>query len=136
MVQNIFKVGDRVRITGSPYRDELGKIGKIVKIQKTQVLVAFPDDSCQWYEYDCIAHAEEKPGKKETVNHPSHYVQNGIECFDVIKAALGDEGFQHFCEGNIIKYAFRMHYKGQYIDDLKKVRFYADQIIKEQEKYG
>ena len=133
MEQNIFKVGDLVRITGSSYIDELGKIGKIVNIQKTQVLVAFHDDSCQWYEYDCIAHAEEKPEKKETVNHPSHYVQNGIECFDVIKAALGDEGFKRFCEGNIIKYAFRMRYKGQYLDDVKKVHFYAEQIIKAHE---
>lgn len=133
----IFNVGDSVRVVGSPYSNELGKIGKVKKIQKTQVLVVFPDDSSCWYEYDCIAHdeaeAEESGEKKETVNHPSHYVQNGIECFEVIKAALGEEGFKRFCEGNMIKYAFRMHHKGQYLDDLKKVRFYADQIIKTHE---
>lgn len=66
---------------------------------------------------------------KENVKHPSHYNQGGIECFDVIKAALGEDGFQAFCHGNAIKYTFRAKYKGKYIEDMKKARFYIDQII-------
>ncbi len=51
--------------------------------------------------------AQEADLKKDMVNHPSHYCQNGIECFDVIKAAIGEDGFKNFCEGNAIKYMFR-----------------------------
>ena len=68
------------------------------------------------------------------IDHPAHYNQNGIECFDVIKAAIGVDGFKNFCEGNLIKYAYRMRIKGQYLDDLVKIRNYADELIKLQEE--
>lgn len=70
------------------------------------------------------------------IDHPAHYNQNGIECFDVIKAAIGVDGFKNFCEGNLIKYVYRMRLKGQYLNDLKKARFYADTLIKLQEDTG
>lgn len=82
-----------------------------------------------------MAHIEQ--GKVEEcgskVVHPSHYNQNGIECFDVIKAAIGDDGFEHFCFGNAVKYLFRAKHKGNYIEDLKKAKFYIDEIIKKHE---
>lgn len=67
--------------------------------------------------------------KKEMVNHPSHYNQNGIECFDVILAAIGKQGLRHFMIGNAIKYLFRAEYKGKYLEDLKKARFYIDEVL-------
>lgn len=67
---------------------------------------------------------------KEKVVHPSHYNQGGIECFDVIKAFYGRQAFEDFCAGNMLKYAMRYRHKGQELDDLKKIRFYAEQIIK------
>lgn len=68
--------------------------------------------------------------KKDNVNHPQHYNQGGIECFDVIKAFYGQEAFEGFCAGNMLKYAMRYRHKGQALDDLKKIRFYADELIK------
>ena len=74
--------------------------------------------------------AQDADLKKDMVSHPSHYNQNGIECFDVIKAAIGEDGFKNFCEGNAIKYMFRARHKGSYLEDLKKAKFYIEQIVK------
>ena len=78
--------------------------------------------------------AQEADLKKDMVNHPSHYCQNGIECFDVIKAAIGEDGFKNFCEGNAIKYMFRARYKHNYLEDIKKAKFYLEQVIKIHER--
>lgn len=68
--------------------------------------------------------------ESDNINHPSHYNQGGIECFDVIRAAIGADGLRKFMLGNTIKYLFRCEHKGQYLDDVKKARFYLDQVIK------
>ena len=72
--------------------------------------------------------------ESDNVNHPTHYNQGGIECFDVIRAAIGVDGLRKFMLGNAIKYLFRCEHKGQYLDDVKKARFYLDQVIKIHEK--
>lgn len=61
---------------------------------------------------------------KDNVNHPEYYNQNGIECFDVIKAAIGTDGLRLFMIGNAIKYLFIARYKGKYLGDIKKDKFY------------
>lgn len=81
-----------------------------------------------------ISFTQSDANVKEHVNHPQHYLQGGIECFDVIKAFYGDDAFENFCAGNILKYAMRYKHKGQALDDLKKIRFYAEQIINMYEK--
>jgi hypothetical protein len=52
---------------------------------------------------------EERPEESaDMVNHPPHYQSdNGIECIDAIRAALGKEGFIAYCRGNAIKYTWR-----------------------------
>lgn len=64
----------------------------------------------------------------ETVTHPSHYTQGGVECIDAIRAATGD-GFQGYCQGNILKYVWRYRDKGG-VEDLEKARVYLDWLIK------
>ena len=66
-------------------------------------------------------------GNHDNVNHPPHYNQAGIECLDAIEAATGD-GFEHYLQGNILKYLWRYRYKNG-IEDLKKARFYLDKLI-------
>ena len=63
----------------------------------------------------------------DSVNHPAHYTQGGVECIDAIKAAVGD-GFEAYCAGNVLKYVFRYRYKGGG-EDLKKARWYLDRLI-------
>ncbi len=48
----------------------------------------------------------------DPVNHPSHYMQGGVECIDAIEAALTPEEFRGYCKGNVIKYIWRERHKG------------------------
>jgi hypothetical protein len=62
--------------------------------------------------------------------NPSHYRQGSIECIDAIKSALGDDGFQGYCTGNVIKYLFRWKYKNG-LEDLRKAQWYLTELIKQ-----
>lgn len=64
----------------------------------------------------------------DMVNNPPHYNQSGIECIDAIKASTG-EYFKYYLQGNIMKYLWRFDYKGKPIEDLKKARWYLDNLI-------
>lgn len=71
-----------------------------------------------------------KNSEQEMVNHPDHYNQGGIECFDVIKAFYGKDAFEGFCAGNVLKYTMRYKHKGNPKQDLEKAIFYLNEIIK------
>tara|TARA_R100000664_G_C2759074_1_gene148461 strand:+ start:876 stop:1100 length:225 start_codon:yes stop_codon:yes gene_type:complete len=64
----------------------------------------------------------------DNVNSPKHYNQAGIECIDAIEAATGD-GFEHYLQGNIIKYVWRYRYKNG-TEDLQKAQWYLNKLIK------
>ena len=67
--------------------------------------------------------------QSDMVNHPPHYNQSGIECIEAIYHALGNEGFKAYCHGNAQKYLWRHAYKGNAVEDLKKAKWYINQII-------
>lgn len=58
------------------------------------------------------------------VLEPDHYNQGGVETLDVIRGAVGREGFQAYCLGNAIKYCSRALYKGKPRQDVEKAIFY------------
>lgn len=63
------------------------------------------------------------------VHHPSHYNQNGMEVWDVIKAFTSNlSGVEAFYAGNAIKYILRWDKKNG-IEDLEKAKVYIDKII-------
>jgi len=62
------------------------------------------------------------------VNHPSHYTVGGIETYDFIKA----KGLSYEL-GNVVKYITRAKWKADYLEDLKKARWYLDAAIKKEE---
>ena len=64
-----------------------------------------------------------------TVNHPSHYNQNGVECIDVIEASIGRQGAADFCMGNAIKYLYRHARKGHSVEDVQKAIWYLNKWI-------
>lgn len=71
----------------------------------------------------------------DNVNHPSHYQSDdGIECIDAIRAALGREGFIAYCRGNAIKYNWRSGKKSSHSEDLKKGAWYSERAAIELEK--
>ena len=65
----------------------------------------------------------------DIVNNPKHYNQAGIECIDAIRAATG-EGYEHYLQGNIIKYLWRYRYKNG-VEDPEKAQWYLKELIKE-----
>ena len=69
----------------------------------------------------------------DMVNHPPHYQSdNGIECIDAIRAALGRDGFVSYCVGNCMKYLWRE--KNDRTEDLRKAAWYLDRAIREVSK--
>ena len=79
------------------------------------------------------ASLEDFPPSFDNVNNPLHYNKGGVECIDAIRAALGSELFQGYCNGNTIKYLWRHRYKGKPLEDLRKAQFYLERLILEQE---
>ena len=66
----------------------------------------------------------------DLVNQPPHYKKDGMECIDVIKAALTPDEYAGFLKGNAIKYLFRHHEKGTPEQDLQKAQWYINRITK------
>ena len=72
--------------------------------------------------------AQREPVKNDTVNHPSHYTQGGIECIDAITAALGEEQYEGYLRGACIKYLWRYKMKSG-VESLKKSEWYLKRLI-------
>ena len=66
----------------------------------------------------------------DPVNHPDHYAatDNGIECIDAIRAALGREGFIAFLRGQVIKYQWRLGKKDSATQDNAKALWYGHKL--------
>lgn len=64
----------------------------------------------------------------DQVNHPSHYVDGGIECIEAIEAELTAEEYRGYMKGNIAKYIWRERLKGG-TQSLKKAQWYLDRLI-------
>lgn len=67
---------------------------------------------------------------KDNINHPEHYTRGSIEVYDFIEAWNLD-----FTIGNVVKYVARAPYKGSFLDDLKKARWYLNKAIEKQEAF-
>ena len=68
-------------------------------------------------------------GMEDLVNHPTHYNSGGIECIEAIEASMELEAFQGYLKGNILKYIWRMSYKGKALEDCKKSQWYLNKLI-------
>ncbi|MGL4752786.1 MAG: DUF3310 domain-containing protein [Aeromonadaceae bacterium] len=76
---------------------------------------------------------EDAQPEPDMVNHPPHYQSdNGIECIDAIRAALGRDGFIAYAKGNVIKYLWRE--KSDKLEDMRKAAWYLNRAIEEQSK--
>ena len=65
----------------------------------------------------------------DNVNHPSHYMANGLETIDVIEAfSEGLTGAEAFYIGNVVKYISRWKKKNG-LEDLEKAKWYLDKLI-------
>jgi hypothetical protein len=66
----------------------------------------------------------------DPVTAPSHYRQGAVECIDAIKAALGDDGYEGYCQGQVMKYIWRYRHKNG-VEDLRKASYYLTELIKQ-----
>lgn len=63
------------------------------------------------------------------VNHPNHYLSNGLEVIDILKAFTEDlTGIEAICTGNILKYICRWNKKNG-LQDLEKAQWYLSYLI-------
>jgi len=63
---------------------------------------------------------------RNEVVSPPHYNTGDVECIDAIRSFLGEEGFTHYCLGQVIKYVWRAGKKDCYDTDLGKAQFYLN----------
>ena len=69
----------------------------------------------------------------DEVAKPPHYTQGSIECLDAIDSMLdrdGGDGVVDFYRAQIVKYIWRLPYKGSPLVDAKKADFYLRRMIK------
>ena len=77
-----------------------------------------------------------KQYKQDNINHPKHYCKGGLECIDVIRAAVSNlPPFEAVCVANIIKYAWRYKDKNG-LEDVKKAAKYLQLLQEEMKKNG
>lgn len=76
---------------------------------------------------------EKETTESDTVIHPSHYCQGGIECIKAIEASMTPEEFQGYCKGNVMKYIWMFREKNG-LEDLKKAQVYLGWMIESKEK--
>lgn len=67
----------------------------------------------------------------DTINHPSHYKQGGIETIDCIASVVaGYNVTVGYCIGNVVKYCARAPFKGKRLEDLRKAEWYLQRAIR------
>lgn len=69
--------------------------------------------------------------EKDMIN-PDHYKVGGIETIDVIKAKLGRK-YKYYVKGNIMKYGHRLGEKDEWVQELRKIAWYALDLAEELE---
>jgi hypothetical protein len=73
-----------------------------------------------------------EPTQDNPVESPSHYGKGKIECIEYIRDFLTKEEYIGYLRGNIAKYMHRWRYKNGE-EDLKKARWYLEELIKQVE---
>ncbi len=64
----------------------------------------------------------------DPVNHPSHYTQGEVECYEAIKACSTPEAYQGWLRGNIMKYLWRYKHKGNSTQNLNKAQWFLNKL--------
>lgn len=71
--------------------------------------------------------AREEP--KDMVNHPAHYMADGLECIDVMIKLYGKEAVRAFCMCSAFKYQWRCNNKGNCKQDIAKARWFNKKFL-------
>ena len=72
--------------------------------------------------------------KDNDIDSPPHYTAGGIETWQFMLAKMGRERFKGYLQGSVFKYISRCLYKGAFLKDLKKARWFLDLLIRLEEE--
>jgi len=64
----------------------------------------------------------------------TYYDAGGIETLDIVKAKLTGIKYHGWLLGNIIKYACRATFKGEFRRDIEKIKFYSTELLEATEE--
>lgn len=68
---------------------------------------------------------------EDNINNPQHYKQYTLEAIEGIKGSMSKEEFQGYLKGAALKYLWRYKYKQAPVEDLRKAKWYLNQLLKE-----
>jgi hypothetical protein len=68
------------------------------------------------------------------INSPPHYTAGGLETWEFMLAKMGREEFKGYLLGSIFKYISRAKFKGTFLKDLKKARWFLNLLIQMEEE--
>lgn len=123
------KVGDKFRVISlRTYIAYLNDILTLVKDDGSSSPIFIGSTRSDWINKEVAINLAYLEPINNNVNSPSHYNQGNIECIDAIKAALTPEEFEGFCKGNALKYIWRMNFKENKKQDMKKAIYYLNKI--------
>ena len=85
-----------------------------------------------------ISEVKNEPPKTQPVadmvNHPAHYCNGDIECWDAMVAAFGEEWMMHYANVAAFKYNWRAKHKGKFAEDMRKAAWYNTRAAELKEK--
>ena len=150
------KVGDRVRLTGTKYkeylpewvkRSERGEILVVrIDLERFKVPCVYVADVLSgaenpyWitpgWEMERFEETTQVDNSKHMVESPSHYTrckeELGLEVWDILDFFFPDD--PHLW--NVGKYLFRAGHKDDFVQDLEKLKQYVDRRIEKHEATG
>lgn len=88
------------------------------------------DSKCDGVEPDVEVYFE-----SDLIDNQIHYIVNGIQPIQIMKANMTKEEYRGFLEGNILKYPLRYKHKNG-LEDLKKAKTYLSWLIEDIEERG
>lgn len=81
--------------------------------------------------------ATEAPKTKpdaDMVNHPAHYCNGDIECWDAMLSTFGAEWMRAYANVSAFKYNWRAKHKGKFAEDMRKAAWYNTRAAELEEK--
>ncbi|MEG2684455.1 MAG: DUF3310 domain-containing protein [Erysipelotrichaceae bacterium] len=130
-----FKVGDKVRVLSNDSEavnecSEYFDVGDISVVHETDSYggVRISDTKRSWIAVEELELIESN--NNNLILNQDHYIENGIQPFDIMKANFTKEQWYGFLFGNAQKYITR-HERKNKVEDLKKAITYITLMIEE-----
>lgn len=70
----------------------------------------------------------------DMVNHPHHYCNGDIECWDAMLSTFGAEWMRAYANISAFKYNWRAKHKGKFAEDMRKAAWYNTRAAELEEK--